>query len=114
MTCNTEEPQQKYCLEITSLVNIWSKSICYFKRNFCFTYFAIFNEQRAVILDGRLIAFLEDSSDTMFHQIHSESLENGHLYVLLFLVMAAVGHLGLLSHINLKRLHLQIILTEFD
>ena len=59
-------------------------------------------------------AFLEDSSDTTLFQIYSESLGNYHFHVFAVLVIAAVNHLGLPSHINLKGLYLQIIVTEFD
>ena len=69
-------------------------------------------------LDGHLrkieIAFLENCSDTMLYQIHSESLENCHFHIFAILVAEAVGHFGLLRCINLKGLHSQIILADFD
>ena len=67
-----------------------------------------------VYLRNSEIAFLEDRSDTMLYPIHAESLENRIFKFLLFLVTAAVGHLGLPSRINLKGFHLEIILIEFD
>ena len=51
------------------------------------------------------IAFLEDRSDTILYQIHSESPENCHFHVLAILATASVGHLGLPSRMNLKGLH---------
>ena len=60
------------------------------------------------------IDFLEDHSDTMFVP---NSLKECFMFFFLFLVTAAVGHLGLPSCINtcMKGLQiLQIILTEFN
>ena len=62
------------------------------------------------------LTFLEDRTDTMY-QIYSETLENCHFYAFAILVRAAVGYLGLpsrINFINLKGLHLEIILVEFD
>ena len=57
------------------------------------------------------VAFLEDYSGTMVYQIHSPSLQNCHFYALIFLSNGRCRHLGLHSRINLKRFHLQTILS---
>ena len=48
------------------------------------------------------IDFLEDHSDTMFVP---NSLQECFMFFFLFLVTAAVGHLGLPNCINMKGLH---------
>ena len=83
------------------------------------SYFSLFLVMaEAAILDVNLwkivIASCEVVCDTMLVRIQSEVLENCHFHVFLLLVTAADSHLGLPSHINLKGLHLQIILTECD
>ena len=55
------------------------------------------------------IAFLKDHSDTMLYQ----NLSDSHFHVFTLFVTATVGRFGLPCHINLKGLHLQIILTKF-
>ena len=71
---------------------------------------AIFDGQFAKMKKKKK-SFLENCSDTILYRIHSEGLENGHFHAL-FSVTAAVGHLKFPSRINLKGLHLHIILIE--
>ena len=61
-----------------------------------------------------VIASSEEFGDTVLAQIHSEVLEHCHFHVFAILVTAADSHLRSLGHINLKRLHLQIILIDCD
>ena len=88
-------------------------------RYFLFHIFAILVTEEAAILDGHFVkknvlALCEDLCATVLVLIHSEVLENCHFNVFTILATTADGHIGLPSQINLKQLHLQIVLTERD
>ena len=96
--------------------HILAKSIGLFMRYCLFHIFSTLSNGRGSlfgwsICEKIVIASCKDLCDTILVRIHSEVLENCHFHVsTIFLAKAAMG----LLELNLKQLHLQLILIECD